>query len=155
MKLWVALLIPILMLAACAKVDIEPPEGFAESRTPLFRSAETAAVSPEGINYRVRVVKNYPRKSLSFWKDTLTNQLEEEGYGLLNQGEFETPHGSGTWVEWVVPYRGSAYLYLTAFTLVRGKILVAECGGEYSLYTRYREDIQESLSSMQLRARLF
>lgn len=145
---------PLLALAAvsCARVNMDTPPGFAR----FHRSPTCAAVSPEGMVFRVRMVRNYPRKSLSFWKEALKEHLLDEGYGLLNEGgEFESPEGRGAYFEWVVPYQGSAYIYLTAVILAGRKILIAECGGEYGLYTSYQDSLRESLSTIALRRRLF
>ncbi|MFW6181142.1 MAG: hypothetical protein ACOC8N_05280 [Spirochaetota bacterium] len=151
---------------SCTTVDMDVPPGFAEAVD--FRPGGEAdggsrgsapafsAVSPEGMHYRVRVVRHYPRQELAFWRDALKNHLTEEGYGLLHQGEeFETRKGRGFYFEWVVPYGESAYIYLTAVILAGRRIMIAECGGEYALYTAYRDAIRESLPSIALRRRLF
>jgi len=168
MRRLLLLLVPLALAAvSCTAVDMDVPRGFAEAEG--FRPAgggangrdrdsppAFSAVSPEGMHYRVRVVRHYPRQDLGFWRDALKNHLVEEGYGLLHQGEgFETRKGRGFYFEWVVPYGESACIYLTAVILVRRRILIAECGGEYALYTAYREAIRESLRSITLTRRLF
>lgn len=161
------LFLPLLLtVVSCAVVEVDVPEGFAES--PDFRSGGGSegwnlrkgpgfsAFSPEGMHYRVRVVRNYPRQELAFWSDALKSHLIDEGYGLLyGSDEFDTEDGDGAFYEWVIPYGASAYIYLTAVVVEKRKILIAECGGEYNLYTAHRDELRRSLRSIALKRRLF
>ncbi len=137
---------------SCSAIKAKLPDGFAQMRSRRHYSA----VSPEGMRFRVRTVRNYPRKELDFWNEALRNHLLDEGYRLLNSGEdFSTPTAQGTLYEWVVPYGSGDYIFLTAIIPAGKKVLIVEAAGEYTIYSRYRESIHESLQTLSLRFRFF
>lgn len=132
---------------SCIKIGVVKPEGFAE----MEEKGYYKAVSPEGVIYKVRTVENYPLKDLGFWSRALKKHLEDEGYRFVAEKSFNTTTNSGTLFEWGAPYGNEDYIYLTAI-LVEGKqIIIAEAAGEFSLFVRYREAIQSSLSTLTLR----
>ena len=138
-----ALLLPLLLLSGC--LSVEKPEGFAEiSPFPSYR-----AISPEGLRYSVRTVRNYPPQDLEFWGQALKNHLQAEGYLLIRPGEaFEAANREGLLFEWGLPYRNRSYIYLTAIMLWEKEIVIVEAAGEKSLYAGYREVLISSLRSL-------
>jgi hypothetical protein len=140
-----SLLVLLLLLSGCLSLSVEKPEGFAEiSPFPSYR-----AISPEGLRYSVRTVKNYPPQDLGFWGRALKNHLQAEGYVLIRPGEgFEAANREGLLFEWGLPYRNQSYIYLTAIMLWEQDIVIAEAAGEKDLYARYREAILASLRSL-------
>ncbi len=148
----VLLLLLLLVLAGCSRVQVELPDGFAEQRERgLYR-----AVSPEGMRLEIRTTKNQPRKDLDFWSRALKNHLLEEGYTLVTAGEpFEAGAGQGVLYEWGAPYRNESYIYLTAIVVSGGRIAIAEGAGEHTVYRTYREEILESLGTLELRGGLW
>jgi hypothetical protein len=158
MRIGSALLIGValLLFVSCGKlsrINVELPEGFAEKRTRLvLYSSSYKAVSPEGILFGVRSVKNYPPQDLKFWQEALKTHLMKEGY--LPKGKevrFETREEEGVLFEWTIPYGNRNYIYITAIIPVKKRILVCEVAGEYSIYMVYREDILKSLRTISIR----
>ncbi|UCB46180.1 MAG: hypothetical protein JSV25_01790 [Spirochaetota bacterium] len=148
--------VALLLLVSCAtisRINIELPEGFAEKRTrPVLVSSSYMAVSPEGMLFEVRSVKNYPPQGLDFWQEALETHLKREGY--LPKGKevrFDTSREEGILFEWTMPYGSRNYTYLTAIIPVKKRILVCEVAGESSIYTEYREEILKSLRSISFR----
>jgi hypothetical protein len=133
----------LLLLTGC--LSMEKPEGFAEiSPFPTYR-----AISPEGLRFRIRTVKNYPPQDLAFWGPALKNQLQAEGYLLLRPEEgFQAANREGLIFEWGLPYRNQSYIYLTAIMIDDKEIVIAEAAGEKELYGRYREALLASLRSL-------
>jgi hypothetical protein len=143
---------PILLAAilffssSCTGVKVQVPEGFAELK--LRRTYR--AVSPEGVLYSVRTVRNYPRQGLAFWEETLRGHLLDEGYQLIGEGErFPTEQGEGMLYEWGLPYGQNDYLYLTAVIPAGRRIVVAEAAGEQTLYRRHRDALLKSLKTIE------
>jgi len=147
-----AAVVLLLALGGCSRVQVDLPDGFAEQRERgLYR-----AVSPEGMRLEIRTTKNHPRKDLDFWSRALKNHLLEEGYTLVTDGEsFEAGAGQGVLYEWGAPYRNESYIYLTAVVVSGGRIAVAEGAGEHTVYRSYREEILESLGTLELRGGLW
>jgi hypothetical protein len=153
-KKWFILLLFCVLtgIISCSGVRVQLPDGFAQGSSRKYYSA----ISPEGMRYRVRTVRNYPHKELDFWNEALKNHLLDEGYRLLDSGEdFSTPTAQGTLYEWVVPYGSGDYIFLTAIIPAGKRVLIAEAAGEYTIYSRYRESIHDSLETLSLRFRPF
>ncbi|MBN2322329.1 MAG: hypothetical protein JXQ30_01230 [Spirochaetes bacterium] len=147
----------LLAVAACARIRVQPPDGFAEWKSGRFIPAKVCrAVSPEGIELVLWSVKNYPPQDLEFWKEALFSHLEEEGY--LPAGEpvpFETKAAGvvrdGVLFEWVVGYGEEDYVYCTAIIPSKRRIAIVEAAGKYGIYTEYRDAILSSLETVTFR----
>jgi hypothetical protein len=138
----------ILVLASCATL-VEQPEGFAKVPLGQIVATRYKAVSPEGMIYRVRKLKNYPVQTLEFWAKALQNHLEKEGYRIITEGQsFETGDNSGMLFEWAMPYGNQSYIYLTAIVVAKKRIAVAEAAAEHTIYYQYREALLDSLASI-------
>lgn len=138
----------VVALGSCVTL-VEKPEGFAEVLPWQTAATEYKAVSPEGMMYRVRTLKNYPVQTLAFWAEALQNHLEKEGYrGISNGQAFQTGDNSGMMFEWAMPYGNQSYIYLTAIVVSEKRIAVAEAAAEHTIYRRYREALLESLASI-------
>jgi hypothetical protein len=128
------------------KVDL--PEGFAAVQS----SWSYQAVSPEGMQYRVRTVKNYPDQSLEFWGRTLKNHLEKEGYHPLGEKTgFSANDSTGIAYEWLIPHGNSDYIYLTAIMVFKDHVVIAESAAEHPIYKQYRKPVFDSLGTIGLR----
>jgi len=138
----------VVALASCLTL-VEKPEGFAEVLPWQTAATEYRAVSPEGMMYRVRTLKNYPVQTLEFWSEALQNHLEKEGYRGISDGQaFQTGENSGMMFEWALPYGNQSYIYLTAIVVSEKRIAVAEAAAEHTIYRRHREALRESLASI-------
>jgi hypothetical protein len=138
----------VLALASCTTL-VQKPEGFAEVPPWQITATEYKAVSPEGMIYRVRTLRNYPVQTLEFWASALRNHLEKEGYRSITDGRsFETGDNSGVIFEWAMPYGNQSYIYLTAIVVSENKIAVAEAAAEHTIYNQYRQALFESLTSI-------
>jgi len=135
----------VLFISSCASVHVALPEGFAL----VEEGKRFIAISPEGLKFRVRTVKNYPEKDVEFWSSALLRQLEEEGYRSGSEGEFfDCPAGRGFYIEWSVPYQGETYMYMTGIVPAGDTIYLAEAAAEYAVYDTYRKAIIASLESI-------
>lgn len=132
-------------LAGCSELAVKTPSGFAA----LESTGQYAAMSPEGMVYRVRVMHNSPPQSLDFWTEALTNHLEQEGYVPLSTGNaFEAGPLGGTFSEWTVPYADDTYKYLTGILVGEETIAVVEASSVHEVYDRHRDAVLASLESI-------
>ena len=138
----------VLALASCTSL-VQKPEGFAKVPLGQIVVTQYKAVSPEGMIYRVRKLKNYPVQTLEFWTNALRNHLEKEGYRIITEGQsFQTGDNSGMIFEWAMPYANQSFIYLTAIVVSHKRIAVAEAAAEHTIYYRYREALLDSLASI-------
>jgi hypothetical protein len=133
---------------SCSRLSVIPPEGFAQ----LKGGRSYRAVSPEGMLYRVRSIKNEPRKDLSFWGEALENHLIKEGYRSSGKAQsFESGDREGLYYEWVLPSGNQSYFYLTALIVTDRTITLAEAAAPHPVFIQYRQALLDSLASIQPR----
>jgi hypothetical protein len=138
----------LVLTNSCSRLSVVAPEGFAE----LKAGRSYRAVSPEGMLYRVRSIKNEPRKDLSFWGEALENHLVKEGYRSSGEAQsFESGDQEGLYYEWVLPYGNESYLYLTAILVTDRTITLAEAAAPHPVFIQYRHALLDSLSSIRPR----
>jgi hypothetical protein len=148
-RLLLPLVLALFMLGvSCSRISVVPPEGFAE----LKGGRSYRAISPEGMLYRVRSIKNEPQKDLAFWGDALENHLSKEGYrsGKAAQS-FESGDREGLYYEWILPSGHESYLYLTALIVTEKTITLAEAAAPHPVFTRHRQALLDSLTSIRPR----
>lgn len=146
-KLLFGLMCGLLFFAGCKTgVRVEKPEGFAEYREGNMYHA----ISPEGVKYRVRIVKNYPEMEIGFWQETLKKQMLDEGYTLLDEDETPFSGSPGFLFEWGAPVGHENFVYITAATVVKDKIIIAEAAGKVGKIKDYRQAIRDSIASIEL-----
>jgi hypothetical protein len=149
-KVSLLIILSVGAFVGCSRFSVSTPEGFAE--IDVRGRDRYLAVSPEGVRFSLRTVKNYPEKELSFWKDALKNHMEEAGYALIEGPEtISAKEREGVFFEWGAPYQGEDYLYLTGLFISGKKIVIAEAAGPYELYSRHRETLQKALEELELR----
>ena len=138
----------LLIVGGCTTFQIQDPQGFAVEQTEgVYR-----AVSPEGVQMRIRTDDAVPKQSAEFWHEAMIHQLTKKGYQPLSFHEsFEIDGYTGWIIEWGVPYGEKDYIYMTAFVPYGEKVLIVEAAGEHTLYSLHREALYESVKSLQLR----
>lgn len=138
----------LVLTVSCSRLSVVPPEGFAE----LKGRRSYRAISPEGMLYRVRSIKNKPQKDLSFWGEALENHLINEGYRPSGEARsFESGDREGLYYEWVLPSSNESYLYLTALVVTDRTITLAEAAAPHPVFIQYRQALLDSLASIQPR----
>ena len=130
---------------SCSRIAVVPPEGFAE----LKGKRTYRAVSPEGMLYRTRSIRNEPQKDLAFWGKALKNHLEKEGYRSGGDAQtFESGDLAGLYYEWILPAGNQSYFYLTALIVTDKTIILTEAAAPHPVYTKYRQAVLDSLASI-------
>ncbi|MBN2444697.1 MAG: hypothetical protein JXJ04_25300 [Spirochaetales bacterium] len=137
----------LLIISGCSQIGVEKPGGFADK----LMYNEYNAISPEGVLYRVRYVKNYPEKDIMFWQKAVKLHLEKEGYDYLTETEFDAKGKKGILFEWGAPYGHENYIYMTAIIVSGKKIAIAEAAGEFTLYQEYKDELLKSVKTITVR----
>jgi hypothetical protein len=152
-----AFLLSVILFSCIEAFSIKTPEGLAEIEITGFQFSNVLykAVSPEGMQFKIKKEKNYPEQNLSFWGKALKYQLEKEGYVLITDG-LEIRAGTQDneqeiiVFEWSLPYQNKNYTYLTAIMVYGGTIYIAEAAAPNDIYMIYRENLLDSLKSISL-----
>jgi len=126
---------------------VATPEGFA----PLETEQQYAAMSPEGMVYRVRVMENSPKQTLEFWTEALRTHLVDEGYNPIGGDTgFKAGEIDGSILEWTLPHRGETYKYFTAVMVQDEKIALAEATAIHDVYDLHQEAIRDSIETIDI-----
>lgn len=145
MKKCICLLCLSLVLACCKKIAVDNPQGFAQ----LATRDQYAATSPEGMIYRVRLMKNAPEQTLAFWAEALATHLKQQGYvQATSDTAFDAGKIPGLFSEWTVPYRSETYKYFTGVLVTKQVVAVAEAAADHVIYAKHRAAILDSLKTV-------
>ena len=143
--------ITVVAVSSCrtTMITIETPTGFARySGYSGAATGDNRAISPEGVVLRIRTEKNDPPQNLAFWTEALKNHLEQSGYKLLGEEEFDSEVGPGVLFEWIAPVDQEDWVYLTAIAVVDERIAIVEAAGPYAFYRDYEQAIKRSLATV-------
>ncbi len=136
--------------AGCTRFSASPPEGFAEVKRQGMN--RYLAVSPEGLLYGVRMVKNYPRKEINFWQTAVENYMKESGYTLIGGPDsFTTGDDEGVLFTWGAPWRGEDYLYTVGIVPSSRKIVIVETAGPFEVYKKYSGELEDTIMNIKIR----
>ncbi len=146
-KIFLFLAVCLALFCGCTTVSMNIPDGFALLDKEAGR---IKAVSPEGLRLELRREPNLPEKDLVFWQEAYTFQMKESGYQSYTEPvSFTTSAGEGFYAEWAVPYLGETWIYMNAVTLKDNFIVIAEAAGPIDLYSIYKDQVIESLGSIE------
>ena len=130
--------ITVVAVSSCrtTMITIETPTGFARySGYSGAATGDNRAISPEGVVLRIRT-------------EALKNHLEQSGYKLLGEEEFDSEVGPGVLFEWIAPVDQEDWVYLTAIAVVDERIAIVEAAGPYAFYRDYEQAIKRSLATV-------
>ncbi len=130
--------------AARSGARVPVPAGFA----PWRRQARFQAVSPDGVQFRVRSAKNKPRASLDFWAEALRSRMADAGYTVLHEERITAAGGPGALLELGAAAGASDQTYLVAIFVKGGKLVVAEATGEAETFLQHREAVVDAVKGI-------
>ncbi len=142
----ILLLLFSFLLQGCSKYSIEPPAGFAAMK----KNSNTYYYSPDGIKIKVSVFSNKPQRDREFWNNALKNHLSKKGYVYLEDSSSGNENNVNT-DYWLLSYGRDYYIYMTSVFTSSRYIVTAEAAGEKKLFEKYRDVIEDSLSTLKLR----
>lgn len=76
--------------ATRSRSEAVAPSGFA----PYKKAGRFQALSPDGVAYRVRSVRNKPKAELPFWKEALRSRMEAAGYHVVAEADVQAADGA-------------------------------------------------------------
>jgi hypothetical protein len=137
----------VIMLFSCAHFKAQSPSGFA-----AYKSRCTfKAVSPDGVIYRVRSVKNKPKAELPFWNEAVITRMKNAGYTLVDTSSI-TVQGRQTFVtELAAPLGSEDQSYLIAVIYGPKRLTVVEAACEVSKFQKRKADIVEAIKKIRLK----
>ncbi len=140
----------LLTLVGCAR-------GYDMNRPPSFRAYEEDAhvkmITADGVMLKVREVENYPKASLSFWSDALTQHLEHQGFAVLGEKKcFKSQSGlEGCTVRFLSP-RGAEDWVVSETVFVSGDtIYLVEAAGEFERFSAVEKELDGALATFRLK----
>jgi hypothetical protein len=131
-------------IAGCAHFRAEVPQGFAEYEG---RSVYKA-VSPDGVVFRVRSVKNDPYAELSFWQEALTTRMRDAGYSMVDSGRITVADRPASIIELAAPLGSEDQSYLIAVIYGEKRLVIVEAAGEVVKFKKHKEEIIEAIKKI-------
>ena len=138
-------IVSIFTVSCTAPYKVPVPVGFA--RYTALKEFKT--ISPEGIIFQVRAVKNKPYANLSFWHEALKKRMTDAGYRLIND-TLVTENQEKAVCEFAAPIGQKDYLYHIEIIVKEKEIIIIEATGEVVLYEQQTKAINESIKAIQL-----
>ena len=128
----------------CASFKIPAPDGFASYKgTKVFR-----AVSPDGINFRVRTEKNNPFAEIPFWKEAMQNRMINAGYILVDSRTIKANDEKGEILEFAAPFGAEDYSYLIAIFAKNDELIIIESSGEVGNFQKKKSTIIAAINKI-------
>jgi hypothetical protein len=134
------------LLAACAKpFAAVTPNGFMELEDSEARGYDYRAAHPDGIVAAVRVIRNKPEGSLTFWSRAIENQLRQvKGYRFIEQVPIKNHEGiSGNLLKFGHDEGKRPHLYRVALYAKGDKLFVLELGGTAELVATHEAELTQ------------
>jgi hypothetical protein len=134
------------ILLSCAHFKAQSPSGFAayESRC-TFK-----AVSPDGVIFRVRSVKNKPKAQLPFWNEAVITRMKNAGYTLVDTSSISVQGHQTSITELAAPLGTEDHSYLIAVIYGPKRLTIVEAACEVSKFQKRKPDIIEAIKKIRL-----
>ncbi len=124
--------------------QVPTPDGFA----PWRNSRRFQAVSPDGVQFRVRTEKNKPRAALAFWSEALRTRMTDAGYTVIAEAPIEAAGGKGALLELGAANGPRDQTYLVVLFVKNGKLIIAEANGEAEQFRGHRDAIVAAIQKL-------
>ena len=122
------------------------PEGFAAYKG----NKPYRAISPDGVVYEVREVKNEPYAELSFWKEAMKKRMDDAGYRVIQDTTMTIGNREAAYIELAAPMGERDYLYLVTITTNEKKIIIAEAAGVVQQVQNRKQAIIDAIEAIGL-----
>jgi hypothetical protein len=141
-------LIALLMLVGCKTAQMTPPAGFVAVDEVRRGNYDYRAVSADGVVVAVRTEENSRGGDLEFWAKATLNQLQQQGYKLVNDEGVTSAAGTkGMLLEFTQKRSGTDYAYIVAVFVRPDRVIVPEAGGKSEMVEPVRPEVVKSLLS--------
>lgn len=136
----------LLFVAGCARAPytMDAPEAFKRYE----KRRDFHMITADGVVLQAREVKNYPRASLSFWKDAMSKHMEQQGYTLTSAACFTTNKGlKGCTLTLMLPHGPEDWTLAETIFVVDKKIIIVEVAGEFTRYKAVEAFLEKALKT--------
>jgi hypothetical protein len=121
--------------------DYEAPRGFAQFKS----SKEYFGISYDSVLLQIKQIKNEPQMNTDFWSEALDFYLQQSGYiPRAEKNEID----EFILFEWIMPYAGEDYIYLTAFKVEKNELILVKCAGKAENYIAVSDAVKKSLETI-------
>lgn len=127
-------------------VGVPTPHAFSAWRN----AGRYRAVSPDGVLYRVRTVKHFPKADLPFWKEAAREHLVAAGYKLISEEDIRIDGHPAALLELGAPMGEEDWGWMVAFTVKGNRIVIAEAAGEAVRLGKRKGDLITAMQNLSL-----
>lgn len=132
-----------LLLVSCSALKASHPQGFAVYEQSLGEQS-LRTISPEGVTWKVSVVKQDEVTSLEYWKEAVKRRLTEGGYRIVDSLNVNNPVNVFAW-ESMAPIGKEVYVYMVSARIEGDQIRVSEASGLYKDYQTHKKAIFDAV----------
>ncbi|MBN2341419.1 MAG: hypothetical protein JXX29_08480 [Deltaproteobacteria bacterium] len=105
-------------------------------------------ITADGVMLKAREVDNYPKASLSFWKDATKEHLEKSGYLHSETHCFKTDKGlDGCSLTFALPHGAEDWIFQETIFVLDEIIVLVEATGEFNKFKAVEADLKSALKT--------
>lgn len=136
-----------LVLFSCAHFKAQPPSGFAAYK----KRCTFEAVSPDGVVYRIKTVKNKPAAQLPFWSEAVLTRMRNAGYSIVDTSSISIQGNDAFIMEFAAPLGNEDQSYLVVVIYSSARLTIVEAACEVSKFQMRKPDIIKAIKEIELR----
>jgi hypothetical protein len=136
------LLVGLAALAFFAGCGFNPPRGFGEAT----RGRHDRALSPDGVVYTERTLRNDPKADLEFWSKAARSRLEQGGYRVTGDSAVPVHGEPGRLLRLAAPLGERDYTYWIALSVKGRRIRLIEAAGETKAFRAREAEILAAIT---------
>jgi len=128
------------------------PKGFAAEVDPDDgdQGVVYRALSPDGVAFRVRVVDQEPKAKLTFWRDSVKQQLLEQGYKLKSSTSVKASGKTGYQLDFLAPLQDADFRFVVAMFERGDEIVLVEAAGDQKTFQKVQKQVKDAIASLKL-----
>ncbi|HEX2736167.1 MAG TPA: hypothetical protein VHM70_31415 [Polyangiaceae bacterium] len=137
-----------LALGGCARpYDMQMPTSFRA----YDESRPLKGITPDGVMLKVRTVDNYPKGSLEFWTEAMSEHLVRQGYALSSKRCFKTASSlAGCRLDFLLPHGSQDWVLSETVFVDADNIHLVEAAGPYDRFSKFDQELQQALLTFKL-----
>lgn len=141
------LIVLLALTQSCSSFEISKPEGFAAYQK---QRSQFRAISPKGVRFMVKEIRNDPKGNLATWTDIIESHLMNLGYHGIQKQEIKTKQGTkGSLIVSHYNLHNRQYTYLLALFVKEDKIILIQTAGEAKEHQNHSLNIIEAIKTLQ------
>lgn len=105
-------------------------------------------ITADGVMLKAREVDNYPKASLSFWKDATREHMEKMGYIHNGTRCFRTQKGlDGCTLTFALPHGAEDWIFQETIFVVNHRLVLIEAAGEFARFQAVAPGLETALKT--------